>query len=446
MTLQKYPEMKDSGVPWIGEIPKHWNVKQLRYVVKEIVSGPFGSDLKKESYVSKGYKIYGQEQVISEDLTFGNYYISKEKFEKMRRFRVQRDDILVSCVGTFGKIALVPKNSEEGIINPRLIKIDSLQTQILPKFLYTYLKSSIVFAQLDELSRGGTMDIINSSILSGILVFLPPINEQKEIITFLNTKTSKINNEISKNQKLVKLLNELRQSTINHAITKGLDDTVPMKDSRIEWIGKIPLKWNVKKIKFTSYVKGRIGWQGLRSDEFTTKGPYLITGTDFIDGKIDWSTCNHVEFWRYEQNPYIQIKKNDVLITKDGTIGKVALIDNVPDKTTLNSGVMVVRPLKKSYDPRYLYWILKSKHFINFIDLIKQGSTIQHLYQETFENFQFVLPDSSEEQKQIVNYLDKKTKKTEVLISKVESQIQKLQELRESLISSAVTGKICIIN
>ena len=215
-----------------------------------------------------------------------------------------------------------------------------------------------------------------------------------------------------------------------------------MKNSGIQWIGEIPEHWNINKIKFTSYVKGRIGYHGLRSEEFTTKGPYLITGTDFIDGKIDWLTCNHVEFWRYEQNPYIQINKNDILITKDGTIGKVAFIDNVPDQTTLNSGVMVIRPLKKKYDSLYMYWTLKSNQFIDFIDLIKQGSTIQHLYQETFKNFQFVLPDSIEEQKQIVTYLDEKTKKADSLIFKVESQIQKLKQLRESLISSAVTGKI----
>ena len=212
-----------------------------------------------------------------------------------------------------------------------------------------------------------------------------------------------------------------------------------MKDSGIEWIGEIPKHWNINKIKYTSYVKGRIGWQGLRSEEFTTEGPYLITGTDFIDGKIKWSTCNHVESWRYNQDRYIQIKKNDVLITKDGTIGKVAIIDNIPDKTTLNTGVMVIRPLKNSYDPSYLFWILKSNQFIDFIDLIKQGSTIQHLYQKTFDNFPIVLPDSLEEQKQIVDYLDKKTKEIDNEISKNKKLITLLQKQIQSTINHAVT-------
>jgi len=174
-----------------------------------------------------------------------------------------------------------------------------------------------------------------------------------------------------------------------------------MKESSIERIGKIPKKWNLQKIKHTSYVKGRIGWQGLHSDEFTDKGPFLITGTDFKDGRINWKSCHHVEQWRYEQDPHIQLKENDVLITKDGTIGKIALIDELPDQTTLNTGVMVIRPLDNAYIPEYFFWILQSHQFMEFINTIKTGTTINHLYQETFENFQFVLPETLDEQKQI---------------------------------------------
>ena len=444
MSISKYDSMKDSGVEWIGEIPEHWNIKKIRYVVQGIISGPFGSDLKKESYVSMGYKIYGQEQVISGDLNFGDYYISKEKFEQMRRFQVKSNDILVSCVGTFGKIALMPELIEEGIINPRLIKISPIQKEILPEFLYLYLKSWVVFSQLDEYSRGGTMDIINSTILSNILVSLPTLKEQQQIASYLDKKTTETDNEIEKNQKLIKLLKEKRQSTINQAVTKGLDPSIPMKDSGVEWIGEIPECWIITKIKFTSYVKGRIGWQGLRSEEFTDQGAFLITGTDFKEGRINWDTCHHVEDWRYEQDPYIQIQKNDILITKDGTIGKVALIDKIPDRTTLNSGVMVVRPKNNKYIPTFLYWILSSSQFIDFIEMIKSGSTISHLYQETFGNFSFTLPKISEQQ-QIAEFLDKQTTKIDSLISKVELQIKQLQEFRESLVTSAIIGKIKVI-
>ncbi len=136
------------------------------------------------------------------------------------------------------------------------------------------------------------------------------------------------------------------------------------KNSEIQWVGEIPEYWKIQKIKYSSYVKGRIGWQGLRSDEFTDDGPYLITGTEIINGKVDWKSCYHVQRWRFEQDPYIQIKNNDLLITKDGTIGKIAFVDNIPGPTTLNSGVIVVRPLNDFYLPRYMFWILQSEIFV----------------------------------------------------------------------------------
>ena len=217
------------------------------------------------------------------------------------------------------------------------------------------------------------------------------------------------------------------------------------KDSAVEWIGDIPEHWEVNKIKFIAYVKGRIGWQGLTTQEYIDEGPYLITGTDFQDGKINWKTCHHVEQWRYEQDPYIQIKNNDVLITKDGTIGKIAIVDDLPGDTTLNSGVMVVRPLNNHFIPKYLNWILNSSLFTDFINYIKSGTTINHLYQEEFGKFVFPIPEQ-DDQEQISKFLFDKTIVFDDLISKSQSQINFLQEKRQALITSAVTGKIDVRN
>ena len=112
------------------------------------------------------------------------------------------------------------------------------------------------------------------------------------------------------------------------------------KDSNIDWIGEIPDTWQIKKIKHGSYVKGRIGWKGLKSDEFLTEGyAFLITGTDFIDGRLDWDSCYHIDQERYEEDHFIQLKENDLLITKDGTIGKVALVKDLIGFACLNSGI-----------------------------------------------------------------------------------------------------------
>lgn len=154
------------------------------------------------------------------------------------------------------------------------------------------------------------------------------------------------------------------------------------KDSGVKWIGQVPKEWRFKRIKHTTYVKGRIGWKGLRSDEFLEKGyAFLITGTDFSNGLIDWKTCYHIDRERYEEDPYIQLKEDDLLITKDGTIGKVALVKNLDGFACLNSGIFVVRPTTPDYITRYMYWVLISSTFKEFNHYTSSGSTIKHLYQ-----------------------------------------------------------------
>ncbi|MBR9845297.1 MAG: hypothetical protein GYB35_03905 [Algicola sp.] len=145
-----------------------------------IKAGPFGSSLKKEFYVESGYKIYGQEQVIKDDLNFGDYYIDEDRFQKLKSCAVSEGDILVSLVGTYGKISVVPKLFEPGIINPRLMKISPNQDIIRPDFLKTILKSDGVAFQLKNKSRGGTMDIINVGIIRKVRTLVPPIELQNQ--------------------------------------------------------------------------------------------------------------------------------------------------------------------------------------------------------------------------------------------------------------------------
>ena len=147
-------------------------------------------------------------------------------------------------------------------------------------------------------------------------------------------------------ERKIELLKEQRTTLISQCVTKGLDPNVEMKDSGVEWIGEIPRHWMTNRISRMTYVKGRIGWKGLKSDEFTDQGPILITGTDFQNGLIEWSSTYHVTQERYDEDPFIIVKNDDVLITKDGTIGKVVHITNLPGPATLNSGIFVTRALK----------------------------------------------------------------------------------------------------
>lgn len=211
------------------------------------------------------------------------------------------------------------------------------------------------------------------------------------------------------------------------------------KDSGIKWIGAIPEHWSLKKIKHTTYVKGRIGWQGLRSDEFLEEAESLVvTGTDFIDGKINWKTCYQIPIERYNEDINIQLKENDLLITKDGTIGKVSLVKDMPKIATLNSGVFLTRPSTNDYITEYMYWVLVSELFKTFYDFNKSGSTIQHLYQYVFDEFNFTKPPL-EEQTNIAKFLNHKTTQIDTLISKKQQFINLLQEERNAVINQAVT-------
>ena len=206
------------------------------------------------------------------------------------------------------------------------------------------------------------------------------------------------------------------------------------KQSGVEWIGKLPLEWNRTKLKFDVIIKARVGWQNLRTEEFIDEGAYCITGTDFKDGKICWKNAYHVSEERYEVDTHIQVKEGDLLITKDGTIGKLALIDVLPDKACLNSGIFVVRPKSTKLSTKYLYWVLSSSLFSHFIDLHSTGSTIIHLYQNVFEKLDIPFPDIFT-QNEVSRYLNKETIKIDNLISEKENFIKLLQEKRQTLIS-----------
>ena len=211
-----------------------------------------------------------------------------------------------------------------------------------------------------------------------------------------------------------------------------------MKPSGIDWIGEIPTDWNIKRVKYLASLKGRIGWQGLTSDEYIDEGPFLITGIDFCNGGIDWENCVHITEERWAEAPEIHIHNGDLLITKDGTIGKVAIVDNLTSKASLNSGVLLIRP-QADYDKKFLFWVLQSDEFWTWFKLKNAGnSTIVHLYQGDFAEFSYTFP-RVEEQKAIANYLDVQCSKLDSIIADLEKQIDTLQKYKKSLITETVT-------
>ena len=211
-----------------------------------------------------------------------------------------------------------------------------------------------------------------------------------------------------------------------------------MKDSGIEWIGEVPEEWGITKIKFITQLNGRIGWQGLTSAEYKEEGPYLITGTDFLDGKINFETAVHIDEKRWFEAKQIQVENGELLITKDGTVGKVAIIEGLNEKASLNSGVLRIQTTK-NISRRFLFYVLKSDVFWLWFNYTNSGaSTILHLYQNVFDEFSFTFPNISE-QTQIADFLDKKVAQLDKVKSLLEEQIKTLEDYRQSLIYETVT-------
>lgn len=213
-----------------------------------------------------------------------------------------------------------------------------------------------------------------------------------------------------------------------------------MKQTGIRWIGEIPSDWNTKRIKYMATLKGRIGWQGLTSEEYQDEGAFLITGVDFADGGINWEQCEHVPMRRWEEAKDIQIQNGDLLITKDGTVGKVAIVSDMPGETSLNSGVLRIMP-EDGYSRRFLYWVLQSEVFWNWFNFRNAGnSTIVHLYQGDFAEFVYAFP-KYEEQEMIADYLDEECAKLDSIIHDIETEISILEDYKRSYIYEVITKK-----
>lgn len=432
-------EMKDSGIEWIGLIPKDWQMSKIKFEIKLN-----GSGTTPPSNVEKFYNNGDKYWIQSGDLYKSDYISNTNK--KITDLAIKS----CSSLTLYKKPFIVLAMYGASIGNVSISQIDAYTNQACcvlkakndNRYMFYFL--NIAKERLLLHAFGGTQPNINQIIIKNFEFVKAPSYEQQQIADFLDDKCSKIDSLSANIQKEIETLEEYKKSVITEAVTKGLDPNVEMKDSGIEWIGKIPKSWEIKRLKYVSWLKGRIGWQGLRTEEFLEDAtlPYLITGTDFFNGTINWNSCVHISEERFKQDALIHIEENDLLITKDGTIGKLAIVKNCPLKVSLNSGVMIIRQLKTDlYSEMFLYYTLMSNQFIKWFTLSDTGSsTIKHLTQEKFYNFSFAFP-SLIEQKEISSYLDTKCSKIDAIISAKQDQLAKLEEYKKSLIYEYVTGK-----
>lgn len=387
----------------VGIIPEDWEVKKLEQICEKnknaIKPGPFGSALKKETYVSSGYKVYGQEQVISGDFSYGDYYIDEKKYNELCNFKIQSKDMLISLVGTFGKIVIVPDEFEEGIINPRLMKISFDETKANVFYYRYYMISEPFFRQLESMSHGGTMGILNKKIITSIRYITPPLQEQEKIANILSTWDKAI-------EKIEKLIKE------KEIQKKGLMQELLTGKTRL--------------VGFTGE------WKEVRLGEVVTraKGKAVEISEDGIYPILGIEALNTNQFIDFTNDERVLAEKDDILLLWDGAAAG-SVFTNV--EGAVGSTFMRLRP--KNINSVFIREYMKRDE--QYIKNIREGSGIPHVPRDFLDYYKIDLPPLPE-QKAIAQILSTADKEIELLKQLLEYKKEEKKGLMQLLLTGIV--------
>jgi type I restriction enzyme S subunit len=395
-----------------SEFGNDWDFKKLNSIKskgrKVIKAGPFGSAIKKEFYVKEGYKVYGQEQVINDDAFFGDYYINKTTYNKLKSCDVKPNDILVSLVGTFGKVLLIPENAEEGVINPRLLRLSIPIELILPKFSKQYLKTYIVKKTLISWSQGGTMGVLNAEIVSKLTMPIPSLLEQQKIASFLTDVDDKITKLTKKKVLLEQYKKGLMQKIFNQELRfkDGNGNAFP------DWVEK----------KLGDLGNTLNGLTGKTKENFGSGKPYIQYKQIFDSSKINIDNCGFVDITITDKQT--KVKYGDVFFTTSSEtpneIGTASvLLENV-EEMYLNSFCFGFRVNQLDLYPSFSQFLFRSIDFRKKMIPLAQGSTRYNISKSAFVKLKVSLPNI-EEQTKIADFLSDIDLKIEALNTKIEN-------------------------
>jgi type I restriction enzyme S subunit len=440
MSFPRYEEYKDSGVEWLGELPEYWEVAPLKAVATH------NDDVLDENTCPSEEIVYVDISSVSIDAGV----IKKEQFifenaPSRARRKVKDGDIIVSTVRTYLKAIACIRDPEPNLIASTGFVVVRPKGFMASGFLGYLLTASYFIEQVLARSTGVSYPAINASELVSIAVAFPPLDEQNAIASFLDRETSKIDALVSEQRRLVELLKEKRQAVISHAVTKGLDPTVPMKPSGIPWLGDVPAHWEVTTLK-----RGitKIG-QGFSPQCHSE--PAL----DHEWGVVKVGCCNKFELNETEQKrlpleikPVIEyeIQDGDILMSRGNTldlVGMASLAKNVRSRLLLCDLVYRFRAQHDTFDSAFLVYSIRSKSARSQIECnaVGSSSTMKKICQELVRNLLVCRPPLNEQQ-QISKRLAMLASEFDSLEAEAERAISLLHERRNSLISAAVTGKI----
>ncbi len=406
----------------VGVIPEDWDLYQVSNICA-VINGGTPSTSNPEYWINGIIPWCTPTDITREKgkyLTQTEKSITEKGLIKSSANLLPIGTLLLCSRATIGEI----KIAQKAICTNQGFKSLVCKPNVYNEFIY--YKFLTLRLKLLEFSTGSTFLEISKKDISNLKIALPPLAEQKAIAATLSDMDALIENL----GQLIQKKRDMKTSTMQQLLTG---------QKRLPGFAG---NWHVKYLAQDSYLKARIGWQGLTTAEYLENGNYvLITGTDFHNGKVSWNTCHYIEKARYEQDKNIQVKIEDILLTKDGTIGKVAYIDHLSYPATLNSGVFVIRPINNSYYPLYFYYILRSKIFKDFLNKLQAGSTINHLYQKDFTHFSFNAPPFKE-QKAIAAVLCDMDAEIEAL----EQRLEKTRAIKQGMMQELLTGRTRLLS
>jgi type I restriction enzyme S subunit len=418
----------------IGVIPENWELRPLLLTVR-IANGQV--DPRIEPYremilVAPDHIESGTGRLLSRQTASDQRAISG-------KYAFDRGDIVYSKIRPYLRKAVLAEF--DGLCSADMYPLKPA-VDVSGGFILSVLLGHRFTKYAESVSVRSGMPKINRVELADFVVALPPSAEQGAIARTL----SDVDALLVGLDRLIAKKRDLKEGAMQQLLTgqTRLAGFGPTKRFKQFDYGVIPEDWEVKPFWKVSSMNGRIGWQGLKQEEFTQRpdDPFLITGMNFKDGRIRWAEVYHIPTKRYLEAQEIQLRVGDVLMTKDGTIGKLLFVDQIPypGKASLNSHLLVFRPLQNHYDPKFLFYQLGSPQFARHVDLHKSGSTFFGLTQAATGTYPMVLP-SLPEQTAIATTLSD----MDAEISALEARHNKTRDLKQAIMQELLTGKTRLV-
>lgn len=416
-----YAKYKKTDSEWVSEIPTHWESILFKRVITQIKDGTHGTHAR----VSEGFAFLSAKNVLHKgiEISDSESMISEKDYKEITANGFpKKGDLLITCVGTIGRTCVYEFDKPYAF--QRSVAFLRLSELALPKFYKYFVESKAYQSQLEANSKASAQSGVYMGDLVSTSTVLLPKGEQEDIAKFLDHETTQIDTLIDKQQTLIQLLKEKRQAVISHAVTKGLNPDTPMKDSGVEWLGDVPEHWEVKKLKYVC-------------DLISQKTEIYHKDVIALENIESW-TGNFVPSDSSYSGQDVGFDTGDILFSKlRPYLAKVYLAKT---EGVALGDLLVYRP-KKELLNKYGFYLMTNKGFINTINSSAYGSKMPRASTEFISEMPVVIP-LIQEQKQIVDYVDKILARFDSLVLKAEVAIQLMQERRTALISAAVTGKI----